>query len=450
MLGLRCLVIALVVTACAKKSAPPPEALRSADERIAEPSQLGATPEAPAAAPPTGHVVAIGAGDNSTCALLSSGQVMCWGDAARRGNGGRPQVVAGIEGATQLAVGSSHRCVLVGAAVQCWGDNGLGQLGTSARGGVAVPIADGAVAVAAGSNTSCAVLRDGAVTCWGYALSRVAGADRSEHEVALGGEPPVQREPVAIPGAVGAKRLALGHWAACLVGDKAPICWGSNHGSQLGDVGEMLVQPAATPALAGLDPLVLGEGIACGVSRKGQTLCTGFAVSQANALPRNASGIMVANSAADLERWAAEQDRMAAERGVARHIAELDGAVGFGLGQFHSCAVLRSGGVRCWGGGKHGELGTGSAADRATPIDERGLPPGGSAAEGRCGSIDVVGLRDAVAVTVGMWHSCALTRGGQVLCWGINGDGQLGDGGGDDRVQPVAVVGLPADAKHQP
>jgi hypothetical protein len=94
--------------------------------------------------------------------------------------------------------------------------------------------------------------------------------------------------------------------------------------------------------------------------------------------------------------------------------------------------VLRSGGVRCWGGGKHGELGTGATADRAaTPVD-------------------VVGVRDAVAVTVGMWHSCALTRGGQVLCWGINGDGQLGDGGRDDRMQPVAVVGLPADAKHQP
>jgi alpha-tubulin suppressor-like RCC1 family protein len=40
----------------------------------------------------------------------------------------------------------------------------------------------------------------------------------------------------------------------------------------------------------------------------------------------------------------------------------------------------------------------------------------------------VSGLTDAVAISVGVGEACAVRRGGQVMCWGMNEQGQLGDG----------------------
>jgi alpha-tubulin suppressor-like RCC1 family protein len=57
--------------------------------------------------------------------------------------------------------------------------------------------------------------------------------------------------------------------------------------------------------------------------------------------------------------------------------------------------------------------------------------------------VDVVGLSaGAASVSAGGGHSCAVTTGGGVKCWGDNGDGELGDGTNTDSNVPVGVVGL--------
>ncbi|MDW8064516.1 MAG: hypothetical protein RMK32_02650 [Anaerolineae bacterium] len=68
---------------------------------------------------------------------------------------------------------------------------------------------------------------------------------------------------------------------------------------------------------------------------------------------------------------------------------------------------------------------------------------GGSAVQGVV-SLSLPPLQDIAAIAAGDLHTCALTAGGGVKCWGDNSFGQLGDGTTDMRLTPVDVSGLPS------
>jgi len=90
-------------------------------------------------------------------------------------------------------------------------------------------------------------------------------------------------------------------------------------------------------------------------------------------------------------------------------------------GFYHTCAVLHSGAMKCWGRNGDGQLGDGTRTDRRAPVYVAGLA---SAAQ-RAAS--------------GGYHTCALLDDDAVLCWGRNGDGQLGDGTTTDSLSPTEV-----------
>ena len=100
-------------------------------------------------------------------------------------------------------------------------------------------------------------------------------------------------------------------------------------------------------------------------------------------------------------------------------------------GGYHTCALITSGGVTCWGRGADGQLGNGATSSQSTPVDvlATGENPGGAALSG------------VAQITAGGYHTCALATSGGVKCWGRGTNGQLGnDATPNPQSTPVDVV----------
>jgi alpha-tubulin suppressor-like RCC1 family protein len=193
---------------------------------------------------------AIAAGSNHACAIVSGGAVMCWGGtgAGALGNGTTnadsfiPVAVSGLTGATAIAAGDDYTCAIVsGGAVMCWGNDRFGQLGnptssTTTPNPYPVPVSGltGATAITAGADHTCAIVSGGAVMCWGYNVSGQLGNGMNL-------DSPI---PVAVSLSGGATAIAAGGDHTCaIVSGGAVMCWGDNTAGELGNGMAMLSPP---------------------------------------------------------------------------------------------------------------------------------------------------------------------------------------------------------------
>ncbi len=145
-------------------------------------------------------------------------------------------------------------------------------------------------------------------------------------------------------------------------------------------------------------------------------------------------------------------------------------------GDGHTCAVTSSREVFCWGSNATGQLGDGTTTDRLIPgaiplfsdFNGEGIDAGGSHTCGRlvlasdqvvCWGSNASGqLGDGsntrrlspawvsggltfASISAGADHSCGVRSSGAAYCWGENAAGQLGDGTSTDRVAPAPVSG---------
>jgi alpha-tubulin suppressor-like RCC1 family protein len=176
---------------------------------------------------------ALGVGMEHTCAVLSDGSVRCWGinTSGELGNGTTslfsPTSVSSLGGAAvAIASGWSHTCALLSdGSVQCWGDNALGALGDgtwgtsmSTHGPVSVVSLGGtAVAIAAGMYSSCALLSDGSVRCWGNASGLLGDGSVTDTNTPV--------SVMSLGGTAVAIATRCAH-ACALLSDGSVRCWG--------------------------------------------------------------------------------------------------------------------------------------------------------------------------------------------------------------------------------
>ncbi len=180
-------------------------------------------------------------------------------------------------------------------------------------------------------------------------------------------------------------------------------CWGLNDSGQLGD-GTTLDRTAPT-AVIGLQgnvvSILAGDAHTCALLASGSLSCWGD-----NLQGQLGNGTTVSSLTPII-------------------VSGLDGPVqSFSVGNQHTCAVAADGSVRCWGDNSAGQLGDASTQDRSVPTAVSGLDV----------AVSSVGVGDV--------HSCAVTTGGDALCWGDNLFGQLGNGTSTSTLVPTPVSGL--------
>lgn len=303
-----------------------------------------------------------------------------------------------------------------------------------------------ALTVAAGGGHSCAITKAGGVRCWGLNDEGQLGDGTKEN----------RSVPVDVPGlGSGVTAIAAGAFHTCVVTAAGGVkCWGYNRDGELGD-------GSTTQRLAPVDVVGLSSGVkavaagfhTCALLTTGGVKCWGYnafgelgdGTKTNRTTPVDAVGLTSGVAAISIQDvhtcalmasggvkcWGVNLsgelgDGTTTNRSTPVDVTGLSaGVAAVGAGDFASCALLTGGGVKCWGANDQGQLGDGSASDSLTPVDVAGL--GGR----------------AKAIAVGSDHACALLTGGAVKCWGYNRNGELGDGGIGNRARPVDVQGVP-------
>jgi uncharacterized repeat protein (TIGR01451 family) len=369
---------------------------------------------------------AISGGFAHFCAVGADGGVRCWGDdiQGQLGDGGTTLQVntapVGVvplgQPARAVASGNSSTCALLAdASVRCWGDDSSGQLGdggttsdvNSSPGGT-VALGQGARAITLGGAQACAILNDGAVRCWG-----------TDIYVQLGTGLPTSSLNAAPVAAVSLGQAATaitagGNHVCALLADGSVRCWGYDGDGELGDGGTTDVVNA-TPKAA----VALGQP-AVAITGGTSNTCALLADRTVRCWGSDAQGQLGDGAASSGSVNASPVGTVGLGQG-ARAISAGDSFV---------CALLVDDTIRCWGNDQNGQLG--DAGTTATVNTN----PGGVVALGQA----------ARAVTAGGLSACALLADSTVRCWGYDMDGELGNGGTTSSTNsaPVGVVGMPS------
>lgn len=239
---------------------------------------------------------------------------------------------------------------------------------------------------------SCGLKNDGTVHCFG---------DNDQGQLGNGNNTP-SYVPVQVSGITNAVAIATSDETACaLLADTSVRCWGQGGDGELGiGLEEDRNTPVQPTGLTGVKAISGQDYSFCAHMIDNTVKCWGY----------QDQGQFGTGGTADVL--------------VPTTVPGLTNVAKVSNGQDIVCAIIVGGAVKCLGDDSGGGLGNGlPLADSLT-------------------AVDVSGVTNAIDIAVGDESACALLATGQVMCWGDNGDGQLGNGDviGTDQNTPVAAI----------
>jgi alpha-tubulin suppressor-like RCC1 family protein len=367
------------------------------------------------------------AGAYHTCATLADGTARCWGQNTfgQLGNGNNTGQLApvtvsltGADRAKSIDVGDYHSCALIfNGTVRCWGANTTGQLGNATTTNSNVPVAvqaGGGVnlstvsSIAAGGanvggaiqGTSCAVLANGSMKCWGYNGFGELGNGNTTNQLIAG----------SVSGVATAVRAAVGADFTCGLSANGTIACAGDGGN--GRLGNNSTTSSSTPVA--VQNLYGVEGVT-GIASGSYTTCARFSNGRARCWGYNNTG-QIGNNTTGV-------DQPYPETPVLQTGNVLTNVVQVSTFYYHGCALIVDGTVRCWGYNAYGGLGNGTTTDSAQ-------------------AVTVSGVTNAIQITTGFFHACALISDGTIKCWGYNVIGQLGNNSTSNSSTAVSVMSI--------
>ncbi len=401
--------------------------------------------------------VASNSGSASPCGLLSTGKVDCWGlnDDGQLGNGTMtdsdvPVAVFGITDAKTIASdnsGLSSCAVLSTGHLKCWGDNVYGELGNGTTTTSDIPVSvkniTTATAVVGANNGFCALLSTQHLDCWGNNTSgQLGNGTTTDSDV-----------PVAVRKITNVAVLVTGYDGYCALLSTSHVdCWGYGSDGELGDGSfNRSDVPVAVADITDAKAITSDSvgGSSCALLSTGQVKCWGYnasgqlgngtttdsdvpvtviGISNATAIANDSDGgsSCALLSTGQVKCWG---DNSNGQLGNAttttfsvpvsvKNITTATTLIGV---QYGFCALLSTQHLDCWGKGGYGELGNGTFSDSDVPVAVRKIT-------------------NAAVLVSDIDGYCALLSTSHVDCWGANAWGQLGNGTTTDSDVPVAVL----------
>jgi alpha-tubulin suppressor-like RCC1 family protein len=338
---------------------------------------------------------------------------------------------------TYSSSGIFEVCGIINGETWCWGDNNYGQLGdgtltdsivpvrTLRESGVLLGKTDKYVAV--GNLTACIVTTTNEIYCMGHNASGQVGDGTTTNR----SEPTLVDTSTGLAGKT-ITGIVANEGAMCAIASGDVYCWGSGaygklgngsttsssipvRASVIGTVNSKTVTGiASTPQSRSTCAIASGSAYCWGSNDRGQ-LGDQTTTQRNSPVPVYTGGALGARTVVDLAVAGGGEFNPAAAAGTADKTR-----------RGHVCAATSDGKLFCWGSNQYGQMGQGTSSVTAQtePIMVNGL----------------LSTKTVVSTATAYATPCALTADNLMYCWGQNHYGQVGDGSTTHRYAPVAVT----------
>ena len=314
-----------------------------------------------------------------------------------------------------ISAGENHTCILnSNGNAYCWGDNAVGQLGNGSTESSMTPVAVSGdlrlQSISVGWDHTCGITVDNDAYCWGRGRYGSLGNDSSENSLT----------PTAVSGGLSFELVNAGMAHTCgVTTDGDAFCWGRGEAGVLGNDSTTIVMRNFSKSTSSLAPVPVAGGLTFGSINAGSATTCGTTT----------NGDAYCWGSSDFGNLLGQGDDTRSKEAPGLVVGGFDfkpNSISVGLD--HVCALSTADEAVCWGRGRYGKLGIGSAEGLGV-LENLRTPR------------EVKGNISFALITTGTFQTCGIATDGKGYCWGRNGSGQLGDGTTTMRVEPVAVSG---------